>query len=132
MGLQDSLSDIYEYAFPVFRTGLGLMLLLAGLHALFVNPGLWQSYVAPWFLSIWPFNLDLFMTLNAVVEVVLGVSLIFGFYTTFAAFASSLVLAGITINVATAGIPADIVIRDIGLVFLAVGVTLTSAGRDGW
>ncbi len=129
MELEDRVSDVAEYAFPVLRIGLGLTLLLAGLHALFVNPALWQSYVAPWFYAVWPLNVDVFMTINGVVEVVLGATLIAGRYTTPAAFLSFVVLLGITANVVIGGMPADIVIRDIGLVFLAAGVTLTSAAR---
>lgn len=122
-----------SYTETVFRSGLGLVMLGAGVHGM-IAPEVWASYMAPWaagLLSSIGIDPMLFMQVNAVGEIVFGLALLADFYTTITAGLTALALFSILINLFTAGAAgyADIIVRDIGLLFLAIGVTLQSA-RD--
>ncbi len=122
------------YAESVFRVGLGLVMLAAGLHQLY-RPSVWASYVAPVFADIMSgvgVSPTLFMQVNGLAEFVLGVALLAGVYTTIAASLATLGLASIIVNLLITGPAAyvDIIIRDIGILFLGIGVTLRSAADE--
>ncbi|MDY6769864.1 MAG: DoxX family membrane protein [Candidatus Nanohaloarchaea archaeon] len=130
----DRLDEYSPYGYPVLRLGLGGMILLAGLHKL-VRPTVWSAYMAPWAAGVVhavgvPVNL--FMQGNGVLEAVLGLAIAADRYTAIAAGLVSLSLLAISINMATLGTAfLDVLIRDLGLLALAVGVTLLAAGRQG-
>ncbi|MDY6766208.1 MAG: DoxX family membrane protein [Candidatus Nanohaloarchaea archaeon] len=130
--VQERIAGYSGYAYPVLRVGLGMMVVLAGVHKL-VNPTIWSSYIAPWALTVLQMAgipADLFMRANGVVETVAGLAILGNRYTTVAAGLISLSLLGIVINMVTAGGAfLDVLIRDIGLLALAVGVTLLAAER---
>lgn len=140
----------------LFRVGLGATIILAGLHK-FVNPVAWTSYMAPLveqLLASLGLSAELFMMMNAVFEIVFGLVLILGFRTALAAGLVTLSLTGIVVNLLIVNadvfalsnlsllftapgeffasvVFADILIRDIGLVFLAAGVTLQELREGG-
>lgn len=125
-----------EYAYPILRMGLGAVILLAGAHKL-VAPDVWTEYAAPWVTSLWPEPLLPFeraMMINGVFELLFGVALLVGFYTTVTAGIIALALISIVINLLTGAVMTgefvDVLIRDIGLLALAIGVTLLSAQRE--
>jgi uncharacterized membrane protein YphA (DoxX/SURF4 family) len=125
-----------EYAVPVMRIGLGGVIFLAGAHKL-VAPDVWTEYAAPWVTALWPesvLSFELVMMANGVFELLFGIALIAGFYTTIVAGVITLSLLAVVFDLATGAIQTgkfvDILIRDIGLVALALGVTLLSAQQS--
>lgn len=118
---------------PVLRVGLGLVILLEGAHKL-VAPEMWAVYAAPWVLAIWPAPMVPTMVANGAIEVGFGAAIVADRYTTVAAAVVALSIAFVVVNLATIGVATgafvDVAIRDVGLVALAVGVTLQSAGDD--
>jgi uncharacterized membrane protein YphA (DoxX/SURF4 family) len=124
------------HALPVMRIGLGVVIFLAGAHKL-VAPDVWTKYAAPWVTALWPesvVSFDLVMMVNGMFELLFGVALIAGFYTTIVAGVITLSLLAVVFDLATGAILTgkfvDILIRDLGLVALAVGVTLLSAQQS--
>lgn len=122
-----------EYALPVMRIGLGAVILLAGAHKL-VAPEVWTKYAAPWVTALWPdalFPFKIAMMLNGVFEVLFGLALIAGLYTTVTAGIVALSLLAVVGDLLTGAVmtgkSVDILIRDLGLLALATGVTLRSA-----
>lgn len=115
---------------PVLRIGLGIVILLAGGHKL-VDPGAWTVYVAPPFQPLPVLSWTEAMIANGIAEVAFGGLLLADRYTVFAAAVVSLSLVGVAVDLvvllALTGEGADILIRDLGLVALAVGVTLNAA-----
>ncbi|MDY6768746.1 MAG: DoxX family membrane protein [Candidatus Nanohaloarchaea archaeon] len=133
--VNDTLETYSQDAYTVLRLGLGLMVLLAGTHKLF-RPDIWTGYTAAWaadIITTLGLSLDTFMRANGVLEAVVGLAILANRYTTVASAIVSLSMLGILINLASAGTATmDVFIRDIGLFFFAVGVTLMAAGRhDG-
>lgn len=124
------LAPYTHYADDAGRIGLGLVILLAGLHK-FVDPGAWSVYAAPWFAAIWPFPMDLTMVLFGVTEVPVGLALLFDWYTTLAAAIVAVSMLGVIFDLATIAVVSgrfvDVIVRDLGLFVLAVVVTLRSA-----
>lgn len=125
-----------NYALPLMRTGLGAVILLAGAHKL-VSPDVWTRYAAPWVTDLWPETLVAFevaMMVNGVFEVLFGLVLIAGLYTAMTAGIVALSLTAVVFDlltgVATTGKFVDILIRDIGLLALATGVTVLAAKRE--
>jgi uncharacterized membrane protein YphA (DoxX/SURF4 family) len=128
-------SQYSEYAFIVFRIGLGAVIFLAGAHKL-LSPDVWTKYFAPWFAAIWPtsfISLDILTLAEGVFEILLGTALLAGWYTTLIAGLWALIMISIIVNLATIAVIngkfVDILIRDVGLFTLALGLTLLSAKR---
>lgn len=114
-------------ASTVLRVGLGIVILLAGLHKL-VAPAVWGDYLAPIFAMRWPVSITLTMVVFGLSELPFGVLLIIDRYTLAAAVIVASSMAGTIINLAIAALQTgrfiDILIRDFGLLVLAVGVVL--------
>ncbi|MBX0324852.1 DoxX family membrane protein [Halomicroarcula sp. F13] len=130
------LDQYSEYALPVMRISLGAVIFLAGAHKL-VAPDAWTKYAAPWVTALWPESIvsfELVMMANGVFELLFGVALIAGFYMTIVAGVITLSLLAVVFDLVTGviltGKFVDILIRDPGLVALALGVTLLSAQRS--
>lgn len=117
----------------VFRVGLGMVILLAGVHKL-VDPGAWSRYLAPAFARPWPFSIDATMIVAGVSELPFGLALVVDRYATAAAAVVAVSLVGTSIGLAVlvvqTGRGADVLLRDLGLAVLAVGVTLECLGKN--
>lgn len=131
-----AVGDHADAALPVMRIGLGVVILLAGAHKL-VAPEVWTAYAAPWVAALWPDALVSFeaaMVLNGWLEVLFGLALVAGVYPAVAAGVVALSLAAVVVNLLTGaamtGEHVDVLVRDVGLVVLATGVTLLSARRE--
>lgn len=139
MGRQDVLdrSDdwIVQYRYlagAALRGGLGLTIFLAGVHKV-VAPGAWHAYLAPPIAEVWPtaiLPLDPTFVLFGVSEVVVGLLLLADWHTPTVAMVTALSLVGVVANlgigVAVGEAFVAVLIRDIGLVGLALGVGLSS------
>jgi len=107
----------------LLRLGLGGVFLVFGIDKFF-HPKLWSAYMPPWFSGILPIELFTFIYLLGVFEIIVGVLVLIGLYTRSAAIISAAFLLGI---IASLGFN-DIVIRDAGLLFLALGIAVLGAG----
>lgn len=107
-------------------------MLLAGLHKL-VAPGAWAVYVVPPFDLLLPTTPRQFMLANGVLELPFGLALLADRYAALAAAVVAVSLAATVGYLAVASALGrafvDVLIRDLGLVALAVGVTIRSAAR---
>lgn len=135
-GYIDLLAAHSAVARPLLRGGLGVVLFLAGAHKL-VAPAIWTNYAAPWVTDVWPvwlLDFESFMILNGVIEVLFGIALVANVYPTVLAGITALSLLAVVINLGTGALTTgehvDILIRDLGLVVLATGVTLLCAQRS--
>jgi len=115
----------------VLRVGLGVVILLAGLHKL-VAPDDWGVYLAPLFADRWPVPVDLSMVVFGVSELPFGLALIAGHYTTLSAAVVAVSMLGVLVDLGIlwvqTGAGADVAIRDLGIFVLASGVAIRSAG----
>lgn len=116
----------------VLRVGLGAVILFAGLHKL-AAPGPWAAYVVPPFDALLPITPRQFMLLNGILEPPFALALLLDRYTTFAAAFVALSLAATIAYLSVAsllGAPfVEIIVRDVGLLALAVAVTVRAAAR---
>lgn len=119
---------------PLSRVGLGVVILLAGLHKL-LAPEAWAVYLVPPFDRLVVLSPVQFMLLNGVLEPPFALALILDRYTTFAA---AFVTVSLSVTVGYLAIAAlltngafvDVLIRDIGLAALAATVTVRAARRS--
>jgi uncharacterized membrane protein YphA (DoxX/SURF4 family) len=111
------------------RIGLGLMVLLAGVHKL-LDPGAWALYVVEWLAPLLVVTPVEFMLLNGWLEVAFGLALLVDRYTAVAAAVAAVSLTAtcgyLAIVWATAGRFGDVLARDVGLAGLAWAVLVES------
>lgn len=124
-----SIDRYVEDSSAVLRIGLGIVILLAGLHKL-VEPAVWVPYLAPLFAVHWPISTELTMVLFGSSELPVGIALIIDRYTSIAAAIVAISMIGTVFNLFIAilqtGQFIDILIRDIAVLVLAIGVTIQS------
>ena len=114
----------------VARVGLGLTLLLAGVHKL-LAPDAWAVYVVDWLEPLILVSPVTFMLANGVLEVGFGGVLVADRYTTAAAAVAAVSLAATTAYLLVVGVTQDgrfldVMVRDVGLTALATAVFLRS------
>lgn len=119
-----------RYTAPVARIGLGVVILLAGIHKL-IDPAAWAVYVGPILGTLLPMSPVTFMFINGVLEPPFAIALLADRYTVFAAAFVALSLAATTLYIGFQGLLTgqfvDVLIRDLGLTALAVTVTIRAA-----
>jgi len=99
-------------AYWALRTGFGLGPLLAGLDK-FTNILVdWEKYLSPAFLRILPISGPMFMRIVGVIEIIVGLAILFGASRTFG-YVAMLWLWGIAANLISTGTYYDIALRDI-------------------
>ncbi len=118
------LDKYQKYAPAVLRIGIALLLLWFGLTNIF-KPQMLVGYLPQWFPSQLIASLT-FMVINGIFETILGVALLVGFLTRFAALLATLHIAAIGISLGYN----DIAVRDIGLAIAAFSIFLY--GHDTW
>lgn len=94
------------------RIGLGVVILLAGLHKL-AEPARWVPYLAPLFAVRWPISIKPTMVVFGLSERPIGICLVINRYTAVAAFHIGQFIG--------------IIIRDLAVFILATGVAIRSA-----
>ena len=112
-----------NYATVVIRISLALVLLWFGIDEI-INPENWFGYVPSWISNNLPFSLDFFISLNGIIEIMMGGLLLIGLYTRTVAFIAALHLLSITIAVGYN----EIGVRDFGLTLMAVSLIFSGAG----
>jgi uncharacterized membrane protein YphA (DoxX/SURF4 family) len=131
---RETLARADHVAEPLARVGLGVVILLAGLHKL-LAPEAWAVSLVPPFDRLVILSPVEFMLLNGVLEPPFALALILDRYTTFAA---AFVTVSLSVTVGYLAVAAlltngsfvDVLIRDIGLAALAATVTIRAARRS--
>jgi uncharacterized membrane protein YphA (DoxX/SURF4 family) len=131
--LLDRLARADHLVDPLCRVGLGVVVLLAGVHKL-LDPAAWAVYVVPPFDRLILLTPVEFMLLNGVLEPPFALALILDRYTPFAAAFVTVSLSVTVIYLAvaavlTGGAFVDVLVRDVGLAALAASVTVRAARR---
>lgn len=110
--------------------GLFSVILLAGLHKL-VSPGVWAPYLAPTAAAVWPLAAEPTMVLFGLSEVIVAPFLLAERYRVIAAAVVAVSLAGTVVGLVVLALETgrgiDVLIRDLGLIALAVATALRAA-----
>jgi uncharacterized membrane protein YphA (DoxX/SURF4 family) len=121
---------------PLLRVGLGVTILLAGLHKL-LAPGAWHAYLAPPFAAAWPgglLSLDALFVLFGVSEVPVGALLLADRWASLMAAVVAVSMLGVVVNLLVGlavGDPVtDVLVRDLGLTAYAAGVAVLEADGE--
>lgn len=116
----------------LLRVGLGIVILLAGIHKL-IAPAVWSDYLAPIFATRWPLSISLTMMVFGLSEVPVGILLLLDRYTFAMAMIVAISMAGTVINLGIAALQTgqfvDVLIRDFGLLILAIGVVFVESEK---
>ena len=118
------------------RVGLGSLILLAGVHKL-VSPAAWTPYVVPWFEALLPMTPTTWMLLNGWLEILFALPVLANRWVVpFAGFIAASLLATVGYLVVAIAVSAGAtvaghfglaLVRDVGLVALALAVTVEAA-----
>jgi len=108
----------------LFRVGLGGVFLWFGIDKFF-RPMPWTQWIPPWFSGILPIGIVTFIYLLGVIETIVGLMVLTGLYTRLGAGLASALLFGIIVSVGYN----EIMIRDAGLLFLALGIAMLGPGE---
>ncbi len=106
----------------LLRVGLGGVFLWFGIDK-FIHPGIWVHYIPSWFPMLIP--VSIFVLLMGIVETLVGLMLLAGFYTRIAAVIAALMLIPIMMSLGYN----EIGVRDFGLFLLALGLSFLGAGE---
>ena len=101
----------------LIRLGLAFVFIYFGIDKFF-NPDIWGSYVPSTFANLLPFNLNTFMYLNGIFEIIIAILLFPQKTRRSAALLSVLFLVGIIISLPWS----EISVRDVGLLFMALAL----------
>lgn len=113
------------------KTALGRLLLRIGLSGVFlwfgidkfIHPDIWVNYIPGWFPMLIP--VSAFILLMGVVESLIGLFVLIGFYTRICASIAALMMIPIIISLGYN----EIGVRDFGILMLAVGIAALGAGE---
>ena len=110
-----------EIGLLFLRLGLGGVFLWFGIDK-FINPDVWSSLI--------PISGSAFLNVLGIVEILVGVLVLIGLFTRVFASVAALMLVGIIISIWTSfGFDYSIV-RDGGLLFLALGIAFIGPGAN--
>jgi len=108
-------------SFHILRVGLAITFLWIGV-LIFKNPEAWGGYLQPWATGLLPIPLAQAMIGTAILDITIGVFLLFDFLPWLVAFIGSI---HIIIVLTVSGIT-DITVRDIGLLVAALALMIDS------
>lgn len=108
------------------RIGIGAMALLAGLDKFFNLLAEWDTYLSPLAANLIPFDPSLLMRAFGLVEIGVGITILF-LRTDLGAWIASAWLLAIALNLVTTGMFFDVAVRDVILSLAA----FTLARLDG-
>jgi len=106
----------------LLRVGLGGVFLWFGIDK-FIHPDIWVHYIPSWFPMLIP--VSIFVLLMGIVETLVSLMLLAGFYTRIAAVIAALMLIPIMISLGYN----EVGVRDFGLLLLALGLAFLGAGE---
>jgi uncharacterized membrane protein len=108
-------------SFHFLRVGLAITFLWIGV-LIFKNPEAWGGYLQPWAAGLLPIPLTQAMIGTAILDIIIGLFLLFDFVPWLAAFVGTVHL----IVVLTVSGITDITVRDIGLLVAALALMIDS------
>lgn len=121
----------YQWTAPIFlRVGIGIVFFLFGIDKFFHVQN-WMAYIPVWLPPYIPMSLEMFMYIQGVVEAILGLFLIIGFWSRTSAFFCAAILLVITISMRYN----ELSIRDFGLFLGALALVFreqTKWSIDVW
>lgn len=117
------MQKLIKYRHLVLRLGLAFVLIYAGI-SIIRNPGDWIGFVPEWMEKI--VSRELFLTIHAYFEVMLGLAAIFNFWPRVLYLVTALDMLSILVFY---GIDA-VSFRDVGLLALAFGLWLDSMNES--
>jgi uncharacterized membrane protein YphA (DoxX/SURF4 family) len=106
-------------SYHTLRIGLAITFLWIGV-LIFKHPGAWVAYIQPWAVKLMPGSLVSAMLGTAVLDMVVGIFLLFNLFTWLAAILGALHIVTVLI---TTGIT-EITVRDIGLLCAILALTI--------
>ncbi len=101
-----------EIAWWALRIGVGVAAFLAGLDKFFNLLADWEMYLSPIAQRLLPVSPEVFMRAAGVVEMIVGLSILFR-WTRVAAYVAAVWLLAIAANLLTTGMFYDIAVRDV-------------------
>jgi len=108
-----------KYTSLLIRLGLSIVFLLFGIDK-FIRPLFWSAFVPKFLSDIIPFSLNNFIYLIGIIETILGALILIGLFTRVASILSAMHLLLIIISLAIPIGYNDIIVRDLGLFFMAL------------
>ncbi|MBI2215277.1 MAG: hypothetical protein HYU52_16630 [Acidobacteria bacterium] len=111
------------------RIGLGASAFLAGLDKFFSILAQWDMYLSPLVAKLIPIDSSLLMRVFGVVEMAVGLSILFG-ATRVAAWVASAWLLAIAANLVTTGSFFDVAVRDVNMAIAAMALARLDALRS--
>ena len=112
-------------SFHILRVGLAITFLWIGV-LIFKQPEAWGGYLMPWAAGLLPIPIEQAMMGTAVLDIVIGVLLLFDYFVWLAAIAGTIHLI---IVLAVSGIT-DITVRDIGILTATVALMAESLPKN--
>ena len=106
------------YAAPILRIGMALVFLWFGTSQL-MNPQMWTIWVPDWIVNLAP-SAEFVVYSNGILEIILGIMLLLGFWTRIVAAILAVHLAGIVLSVGYTATG----VRDFGLTIATAAVAL--------
>ena len=116
-------------AYWALRIAFGLIPLFAGLDKFTHFLTDWNQYLNPAILRIVPVTANTFMQIVGVVEIIVGLGILFGATRVFG-YIAMLWLLGIAVNLITLGRFYDVAVRDIGLAVGAFALARLTDARE--
>ena len=113
----------------VLRLGLGLMAFLAGLDKFFNLLAHWEGYLSPAVSRLVPLSPPVFMDVVGIIEMVVGLCLLFTRYTRAFAYIVMIWLLGIAANLIIGRRFFDVAVRDIIIALAAFTLAKLSEHR---
>jgi uncharacterized membrane protein YphA (DoxX/SURF4 family) len=111
------------------RIGLGASAFLAGLDKFFNILAQWDMYLSPYAAKLIPVDPALLMRVFGVVEMAVGLSILFG-ATRVGAWVASVWLLAIAANLVTTGNFFDVAVRDVNMAIAAMALARLDALRS--
>ena len=108
-------------SFHILRVGLGITFLWIGV-LIIKNPEAWGGYLQPWAFGLLPIPLAQAMIGTAILDIIIGVFLLFDFMPWLAGLVGAIHL----ITVLTVSGITDITVRDIGLLVAVLALMIDS------
>ena len=108
----------------LLRIGLGIVFIWFGIDK-FLRPELWEGWIPILIQSILQSKVLTFLYFLGVFEVIIGVLVLVGFYTRVAAGIAALFLFAVVLS----SFSGEILVRDIGLIFLALGIVVLGSEK---
>ncbi len=108
----------------LLRLGLGIVFIWFGIDKFF-RPELWTGWIPQFLLELLFFDVNVFLYITGVFEVAAGALIAVGLFTRITAG----ICAAFLFLIVLTSIGGEVLVRDIGLMFLALGIMILGPGK---